>query len=309
MFAAVIDAGVAAGVGACVRCSGTRGAVGTARWGWRLGTAGGKESVFGSGLVVLRIVLLLQQQIGTRRQEGVGRDLGGDHGHGVTILGVEPAEEVQHLRRLLHRLPDVAQCVGQALEMPGVRRDVHVALNQASELCLEVDSAMKLLITELVVDRVLDGVRRRLGNAHNRTDILGDSVDHYPVWITTVCGGRGRSEVRSEAKLPDESIKEAPPLAVVRLCKIELNGNMVLDVDGLEHRGGERLDESLGERGTDDRGFGGRRGRLAVRQIGVGKRIHVHGVAEGRSSGKQFAASPSATMAGRRLREGRHRGK
>jgi hypothetical protein len=72
MFAAVVDAGVAAGVGASVRCSGTRGAVGTARWSWRLGTAGGKESVLGSGLVVLRIVLLLEQQIGTRRQEGVG---------------------------------------------------------------------------------------------------------------------------------------------------------------------------------------------------------------------------------------------
>jgi hypothetical protein len=158
-------------------------------------------------------------------------------------------------------LPDVAQCVGQALETPGVRRDVHVALNQAPELRLEVDSAMKLVITELVMDRVPDGVRRRLGNAHDRADILGDSVvnpaqdalvDHDPVRITAVGGGGGRSEVRSEAKFPDEGIKEAPPLAVVRLCKIELNGNMVLDADGLEHRGGRRLDESLGERGTDD---------------------------------------------------------
>jgi hypothetical protein len=195
---------------------------------------------------------------------------------------------------------------GERLGPEGKGRD------QASKLRLEVDSAMKLVITKLVVDRVPDGVRRHLGNAHDHADILGDSVvnpaqdalmDHHPVRITMVCGGRGRSEVRGEAKLPDESIEEEPPLVVVRLCGIELNGNMVLDVDGLEHRGGGRLDESLGERDTGDRGFGGfggfggRRGRLTVRQIGVGKRIHVHGIVEGRSSGKQFAVAPSATMA------------
>jgi hypothetical protein len=37
-----------------------------------------------------------------RKQEGVGRILGGDHRHDVAILGRKVVEHVQHLRRLAH---------------------------------------------------------------------------------------------------------------------------------------------------------------------------------------------------------------
>jgi hypothetical protein len=63
--------------------------------------------------------------------------------------------------------------------------------------------------------------------------------------------------MRTEAELAGEGIKEASPLTVVQLGEIELNGNMVFDVDCLEHGGGRRLDEGLGERNSVDRRVGG----------------------------------------------------
>jgi hypothetical protein len=54
------------------------------------------------------------------------------------------------------------------------------------------------------VDRVPNGVRRRLGNTHNRADVLGDGVvkpaqdalvDHDPVRIMAVGRGGGRGEM------------------------------------------------------------------------------------------------------------------
>ena len=152
------------------------------------------------------------------------RVLGGDHRNSVPLLGGEATEHVQHLRRLAHRLPDVAQSVGETFETAGVRRDVHVTLDQAAELGLKVDGSMKLVVAELVVDRVPDGVRRRLGNTHDRANVLGHGVvkpaqdalvDHDPVRITAVGAGGRRSEVKAETELADEGIEEASPLGVV----------------------------------------------------------------------------------------------
>jgi hypothetical protein len=47
------------------------------------------------GLGVLLIILFLQQQIRTRREEGVGRILGSDHGHSMAKLGAESTKHVE----------------------------------------------------------------------------------------------------------------------------------------------------------------------------------------------------------------------
>jgi hypothetical protein len=93
----------------------------------------------------------------------VWRVLAGDDGDGVPVLWGEATEHVQHLRHLAHQLADVAQCVGEALEVAGVHHDVHVTLNQVTELGLKVNNSVKLVVPELVVDRVPDGYAIALG--------------------------------------------------------------------------------------------------------------------------------------------------
>lgn len=139
---------------------------------------------------------------------------------------------------------------------------------------------MKLVIPELVMDRVPDSVRRGLGSADDGANVLGDGViepaddalvDHGPLAITAVGSGRRRGETRADAKFADECIEKAPPLGVIRLGDVKLDGDVGLDVDGLQHGGRER-------RGGSSVGFGiegGGRG-LDVRYVGVEKRVGVH---------------------------------
>jgi hypothetical protein len=101
------------------------------------------------------------------------------------------------------------------------------------ELGLLVDGAVKLMIAELVVDRVPDGERRGLGSADNGAHILGHSVVepaedalvyHRPLWIMTVGRGGRRGKVRSDAEFADECIEETPPLGVIRFSDVKLDG-------------------------------------------------------------------------------------
>ena len=160
----------------------------------------------------------------------------------MTILGVEAAEEVEHLAGLTNGLADVVQGIGELLEPPGVRGDVHVTLKKIPELGFEVDSTVQLVVPELVVDGVPDRVRRSPGCADDGADILGDGVvdpaqqaviADDPVRVATVGrGGRGR-QMRTEPELPNEGVEEAAPLRVVRVGDAELDGNVNTDVHRL----------------------------------------------------------------------------
>ena len=143
------------------------------------------------------------------------RVLGGDHRNGVAVFGGETTEHVEDLGRLAHGLADIVQGVGELLQLAGVGLDVHVALDQAPELNLQVDRSVKLMIPKLIMDHVLDGERRGLGGADNGAHILGHSVVdpaedalvyHRPLWITMVGRGGRRGKMRSDAKLVDERI-------------------------------------------------------------------------------------------------------
>jgi hypothetical protein len=99
-------------------------------------TTGSEESVLRVGLGMLRVVLFLEEQVGAGGEEGVRRVLAGDHRNSVAILGGETPEHVEDLRCLAHRLADIAQRVGELLQLAGVGLDIHVALDQAPELSL-----------------------------------------------------------------------------------------------------------------------------------------------------------------------------
>lgn len=102
----------------------------------------------------------------------MGRLLGGNRWHSVTILGRQAAKHIKHLRGFTNRLTDVAQCVGKALELSGVGGDVHVALDDGPELRVKVDGVMEFVVTELIMDRVPDGMRPRPRRTHNRAESL-----------------------------------------------------------------------------------------------------------------------------------------
>ena len=168
--------------------------------------------------------------------------LGGDHRDGVLILGGETTEHVEDLGRLAHGLADIVQGVGELLQLAGVGLDVHVALEQAPELSLQVNGSVKLVIPELIMDRIPDGVRRGLGVVDDGTNVIGDGVVepardalvyHGPLAIAAVGGSRRRGEMRADAEFADEGIEKAPPLGVIRFGYVELDGDVGLDVDGL----------------------------------------------------------------------------
>ena len=96
----------------------------------------GDHGVMRSQLAVRILVELLQQQERVGGEEGVRWLLGGDGGDGVAILAVQPAQHVQDLGRLRHRLPEIAQCVGELFQLGGVVSDAEVALVKAAVLGL-----------------------------------------------------------------------------------------------------------------------------------------------------------------------------
>jgi hypothetical protein len=134
----------------------------------------------------------------------VRRILVGDDGDGVAVLGGKPTKQVQNLRRLAHRLTDVAKCVGEELEAAGIGGDVHVALDQVAKLGLEVDDTMKFVVAELGTNSLPDLVGVVLGAADKSTNVRGDGVEqpgndalinHPPFRIASVVSGGSGSEV------------------------------------------------------------------------------------------------------------------
>jgi hypothetical protein len=62
------------------------------------------------------------------------------------------------------------------LEAPSVLSNVHVALDKTHKLGLEVDRAMKFVVTELGVDAVLDAVGSGVWRSNYGAHVLGDRV-------------------------------------------------------------------------------------------------------------------------------------
>ena len=165
------------GGGCCGARSGIGGGVGTGvsrgGCGW-MRAASGEQGVLRRRLGMLLVVLLLQEKVGTRREEGVWRLLRRDRRDGMTILGAEATQHVQDLARLTNRLADVAEGISKLLQAAGVLSDIHVTLHQISKLRLQIDSTMELVVAELLMDGSPDAVGSCLGRTNDVTNILGD---------------------------------------------------------------------------------------------------------------------------------------
>jgi hypothetical protein len=193
----------------------------------------------------------------------------------VTEFLVQPAEKIEHLARLGDGVADVAEVVGELLQLGAVVGDGEIPLNDAAEFGLKKHGALHLIDPEKAFNVGPDGEGGCVGLVDEVEDALGDGVvdpiDETTVDLTpfrvAVDNGRRRTDMGDEAKLAEHRVDEATPLTVVGIKEIELNRDMVADVHRLHDgkRGGlQFVKEETGDAGI--RG-GGRtwRGRHGTR--------------------------------------------
>ena len=214
----------------------------------------GEERLTGLRLVVLVQLQLFEEEVGARTHEGVR--LGGEHRLDMAKFLVQAAKQIQHLAGLGDGVADVAQAIGELLQLGAVVRDAEVALNDAAELGLKENRALHLIVAEEALDVRPDGERRGIGLVDEVEDALVDggvdpigegAVDLTPLGIAFV-EWRRRANVADEAKLAEDGVEQAAPLAVVGVEEVEEDGDVVADVDRLNHGEGSRLRRAERER-------------------------------------------------------------
>jgi hypothetical protein len=70
------------------------------------------------GLGMLLVILLLQQQIRTCKEEGVGRILGGDHRYNMAKLGAESTKHVEDMGSFTDSWPMSCSASASCLRWP-----------------------------------------------------------------------------------------------------------------------------------------------------------------------------------------------
>jgi hypothetical protein len=151
---------------------------------------------------------LLEEQVGAGTHEDVR--LGGEHRLDVAVLGVQSAEEVQHLAGLGDGMTNVAQFVGELLQLGAVGVDAEIALDDAAEVSLMDDSTVHLVVAEETFDVRPDGECRGIGLVDEVEDALVDGcvepVDNGVVDLTpfgvAIGKGRQRTNVAEGLNLP-----------------------------------------------------------------------------------------------------------
>jgi hypothetical protein len=94
----------------------------------------------------------------------------------MAVPRTEAAEEVENLTGLGDGMADVAQIIGEALELGAVVVDAQVTLLDAAELRLEVDSTLELVVAEERLDVAPEGERRGVRLVDDVEDGLLDGV-------------------------------------------------------------------------------------------------------------------------------------
>jgi hypothetical protein len=199
--------------------------------------------------------------VGHRRTSGVHR------GDDVAVLGVEAAQHVDHHAGVGDWFADVAQCVGETLELRAILRDGEISLSEAVELLLRLCCAMTHVAEELLLDGAPCSVRRVTRLDDDLKDIGGDRgvepgddgcVDLHPCDVILLeVDVEGAVDVVEEAELVVRDVEEGTSCGIVRGIEIKDHGNMVLDVDELRSGGGDRFrlrrTERIGEIGASGR--------------------------------------------------------
>ena len=142
-------------------------------------------------------------------------------------------------------MADVAQLVGDPLELGAVIVDGEVALHHGTQLGLKIHRALHLIVLKNPLDCMPEGERVVAVTTDDVKDTLGyggeypvddAGVDHAPLAIA-IGVGRRRADVALDAELGKSGIEEVPPLAVIAFVEVEDDRDMVADGEGLDLRG------------------------------------------------------------------------
>jgi hypothetical protein len=201
----------------------------------------------------------------------------------VAVAGIQTAEQVEDLTRLGDGMPDVAQIVGEALELGAVVSDAHVALLNAAELRLVVDGALQFVVAEEGLDitpesecrgvRLVDDVEHRL--LDGGVEPIDDAMVNLTPLGRALCQRRRIAHMVGDAEFPKNRIKETTPLAIVGIFEFKENRDMGAYVYSLDGGCRNRLREVeiiLGIGGCGGSHGGGRR-----RCGSCGERINKRG--------------------------------
>ena len=117
---------------------------------------------------------------------------------------MKATKHIGYLASLADRLPNIAKHVGEGLEATGVLMDCQVALVQVALLSLQLDSAVELIVAELSLDRMPNGVGSVAGVANDVENVGGDGVEdpiektlisHLPLRVAALGGGKGSKDM------------------------------------------------------------------------------------------------------------------
>jgi hypothetical protein len=168
---------------------------------------GGEQCLTRGGLVVLLKLELLEKKVGTCAHERVG--LGSEHKFDMAEFGIQATEKVQDLARLGDGMTDIAQVVGELLQLGAVLVDAEVTLDDIAEFRLEQDSALKLIVSEETFDFCPDGEGGSFKFVDEVEDTLVDggvdpicetAIHLLPLGVA-IDDGRRRADMAGETKL------------------------------------------------------------------------------------------------------------
>ena len=207
---------------------------------------------------------------------------GGDGGDAVGELVVEAAEEADDEVGVGDGSTDVAEGVGQDLELAAVLRDRHVPLVKLVELLTSLDGAIHDVVEELVGDGGPGGVGvvGRLDDSGE--EVRGEhgvepgddaSIDLRPLGVVKhQVGEPSAVDVVEDTELAERDEEEGAPCAEVGVTEIKHHGYVGLDVDQLSGGSRDRYCGSSGERvGARRARAGGHGDRRGEERIGSGR--------------------------------------
>ena len=139
-------------------------------------------------------------------------------------------------------MADVAELIGEPLQLGAVLIHRQIALLQGAQLRLQLDGALQLIILEQVLDGVPQRERVVAITANNVEDGLvyggEDPVDdacvnHAPLAVAIIIG-RSRTDVALKAEFSEGRLEEETPLAVVGLVHVKDDRNVMADGNSLD---------------------------------------------------------------------------
>jgi hypothetical protein len=185
----------------------------------------------------------LLEQVIADEEEGWQRLARGEDGDGMTELRVQAMQRIDDHGRIRHWVADVAQHVGEVLEVAEVVVDGELALVHTMELLEGIDDALIGVVQEETTNGVQDDVGNRLRHLDHLHEAGGKCIqpgnnaliDLQPFGV--VSHGRGVDgaiDVIDQPELAKSGVEEGAPSRECGVAVVEGDCHMSADIDVLD---------------------------------------------------------------------------